>query len=287
MPNQLQKSLQDYLSKMKKPPNPQIQSPSSSGTLSSSTSWILGGCKHPKTPSFAFYHKKESDQTIQDTSYGAPAATLSDVDRFLLKNFKSLYKKEEEDEEDSIVKSLEAKNEENLMGHLFESPRLMDPPDINLCGSHRFFVAPASSSGSIINEARLSSTTSKEASSTSTTTTTTTTSVSNGNKVLSSEDFITILKYSWSPYEDFKKSMHEMIDSRLHQNGKIDWEFMEDLLFCYLNLNEKKSHGFILRAFVDVIVFLRENSGSVVPAKPRSVRSNNGRRRGGQNNYNN
>ncbi|XP_027184179.1 zinc-finger homeodomain protein 2-like [Coffea eugenioides] len=47
---------------------------------------------------------------------------------------------------------------------------------------------------------------------------------------------------------------------------------MEELLFCYLNLNDKKSYRFILRAFVDLIVVLRENS-SGAPAKSRSARS--------------
>ncbi|XP_071901531.1 transcription repressor OFP14-like [Coffea arabica] len=296
MPNQLQKSLQEYLSKKKKPA-PQVQSPSTSSSLSSSTtSWILRGCRHPKTPSFAFDDNKEKE----DAPDGA--ATLSDIDRFLLENFKSLYKKEE-GEEDSIEieRSHEGENEEKPSGALLDSPKFEDPPEINLCGSHRFFVARASSSGSLIEEARTSSTRSTLqviGTSSTSTTITTTNSVNKGgindstttasddddggegdvNEVLNPEDFITVLKYSVSPHDDFKKSMHEMVDARLHHNGKIDWEFMEELLFCYLNLNDKKSYRFILRAFVDLIVVLRENSGGA-PAKPRSARSDSGRRR--------
>ncbi|CDO98061.1 unnamed protein product [Coffea canephora] len=283
MPNQLQKSLQEYLSKKKKPA-PQVQSPSTSSSLSSSTtSWILRGCRHPKTPSFAFDDNKEKE----DAPDGA--ATLSDIDRFLLENFKSLYKKEE-GEEDSIEieRSHEGENEEKPSGALLDSPKFEDPPEINLCGSHRFFVARASSSGSLIEEARTSSTRSTLqviGTSSTSTTITTTNSVNKGGisdstttAMLNPEDFITVLKYSVSPHDDFKKSMHEMVDARLHHNGKIDWEFMEELLFCYLNLNDKKSYRFILRAFVDLIVVLRENSGGA-PAKPRSARSDSGRRR--------
>ncbi|KAG6780479.1 hypothetical protein POTOM_013339 [Populus tomentosa] len=41
-------------------------------------------------------------------------------------------------------------------------------------------------------------------------------------------------------------------------NGKVEWDFMEELLFCNLNLDEKTSHKFILNAFVDLIVGLRK-----------------------------
>lgn len=57
--------------------------------------------------------------------------------------------------------------------------------------------------------------------------------------------------------------MEEMVEARLNDRGRVDWEFMEELLFCYLDLNEKKSYKYILSAFVDLIVVLREKSGRV------------------------
>lgn len=112
------------------------------------------------------------------------------------------------------------------------------------------------------------------------TTTTATNTNSNESSVISTEysketlnadDFITLVTYSPSPYDDFRQSMQEMMEARLNDQGKINWEFMEELLFCYLDLNDKKSYKYILSAFVDQIVVLRENSGRV-PAISRNVR---------------
>lgn len=85
MPKKLQKSLQDYLSKIKKP-TPQLQFPNPQ-TFSSSKSWILSGCKHPKTLSFAIDRKQVHGVGNNEDA----AATLADIDRFLFENFRSLY----------------------------------------------------------------------------------------------------------------------------------------------------------------------------------------------------
>ncbi|KAG6425951.1 hypothetical protein SASPL_110162 [Salvia splendens] len=66
------------------------------------------------------------------------------------------------------------------------------------------------------------------------------------------------MTYSPDPYDDFRRSMQEMVEVRLEHNRNVDWKFLEELLFCYLDLNNKKSYRFILRAFADVIVLLRE-----------------------------
>ena len=88
-------------------------------------------------------------------------------------------------------------------------------------------------------------------------------------RTMNPDDFIAVLKYSPSPYEEFRDSMQEMIEARLEYNGRVGWEFMEELLFCYLNLNDKKCYKYVLSAFVDLIVVLRENSGRI-PARSRS-----------------
>lgn len=243
---------------------------------------------------------------MQETSPDRGAATLSDVDRFLLENFKTLYQndgeeEEEEEEEDAaeIKRSIQDENEENpieIFPGSARSSTTAHPPGRN----RRFFVAPAAASScSLIEEARRSLTSSSEDYIISTSSTTAI-SASTANDLtrrttdhdhehddddddedaereLSPDDFITVLTYSLSPYDDFKKSMQEMIDARHQDGGEINWEFMEELLFCFLNLNDKKSHGFILGAFVDLVVVLRENAGCV-PAKARSVPSKVGRR---------
>ncbi|KAK6912092.1 Ovate protein family, C-terminal [Dillenia turbinata] len=276
----LQKSLQDYLAKIKKP-NPNIQI-----NLSSSTNWILSGCKHPRTRSFAAADRNKDNKDDD-------AATLSDVDRFLFENFRSLYN----DDEDinttyTTTESRSEKHKEDPNGlFLFDSPRFLDlPPD--LYGSRRFFVSSGGSS-SLVEEARTSLTMS-EALGLSSTTATTTTTTPNESSLLSAsaratinnadevtemmvdhlpDETIAVLTYSPNPYDDFRRSMQDMIESRLEQGQKIDWDFMEELLFCYLKLNEKKSYKYILSAFVDIVVILRENSSQPPPTTSRRTRT--------------
>lgn len=87
------KSLSDFLSKKKNKPIPQQTSNSANETLSSSTSWLLCGCRHPKTPSFSSVDRKEKNVQGEND-----AATLADVDSFLFENFKSFYYKGDDKE---------------------------------------------------------------------------------------------------------------------------------------------------------------------------------------------
>ncbi|OIW12954.1 hypothetical protein TanjilG_15403 [Lupinus angustifolius] len=51
------------------------------------------------------------------------------------------------------------------------------------------------------------------------------------------------------PYEDFKRSMVEMVES----HGVKSWEGLEELLSWYLRVNGQNNHGFIIGAFVDLL----------------------------------
>lgn len=257
MPKQFHKTIQDYFSKIKKPSTSQLKLPSKS--LTSSTSWILRGCKHPKTPSFSIDPQKQnhrfSDTDDQDHDDGS--ATLSDIDKFLIENFRSLYEKD-------LDQSKEHNQENEGILSYDSSPKFDNPPCIDLCSSRRFFVG-ATSSGSVMDDSRTSLVVSEGAggSGPGTTVFDGSTSECSDKKKMGAEDFIAVLRYSSSPCDDFKSSMQEMIEARLHYNGKVDWEFLEELLVCYLNLNDNKSHKYILSAFVDLIVLLRENSVKV------------------------
>ncbi|XP_057771698.1 transcription repressor OFP12-like [Salvia miltiorrhiza] len=55
------------------------------------------------------------------------------------------------------------------------------------------------------------------------------------------------------PYSDFRQSMVEMIEAR---DATADWEFLNELLSCYLSLNPGHTHKFIVGAFADVVVSL-------------------------------
>ncbi|XP_058737365.1 transcription repressor OFP13-like [Vicia villosa] len=60
------------------------------------------------------------------------------------------------------------------------------------------------------------------------------------------------------PYEDFKRSMEEMVES----HGVKDWEGLEELLSWYLRVNGKNNHGFIVGAFVDLLISLTGSKDS-------------------------
>ncbi|XP_042515569.1 transcription repressor OFP13-like [Macadamia integrifolia] len=78
---------------------------------------------------------------------------------------------------------------------------------------------------------------------------------------------------SKDPYVDFRTSMEEMVEA----HGLKDWECLEELLCWYLRVNGKKTHGFIVGAFVDLLVGLAEtddgsssSSSSSRPSYPSS-----------------
>lgn len=271
MPKKLQKTLQDYLNKLKnKNPHPQIK-----------LTKMLSGCKHPKTPSFSLENGRNlSSNSVND------AATLADVDRFLFENFKSLYFKDDDETENSVKRTSDGKNHREppkFTPSLLESPRFDRSPPQNLSGSARFFVKPGNS-GSLV-EDTLSLTNSDDEGDSSNLNSSSTESPSkevvkvhdDHNQTLP-ENCIALLSYSPTPYDEFRRSMQELVESKYGKTElnqmKIDWDFMEEMLFCYLNLNEKKSHKFILSAFVDLITVLRQSQNSeAAPAKPCSVRT--------------
>lgn len=57
---------------------------------------------------------------------------------------------------------------------------------------------------------------------------------------------------SRDPYEDFRKSMEEMVEA--HGVEGDDWECLEELLCWYLRVNDRDNHGYIYGAFVDLLV---------------------------------
>ncbi|KAJ6361897.1 hypothetical protein OIU78_002326 [Salix suchowensis] len=61
---------------------------------------------------------------------------------------------------------------------------------------------------------------------------------------------------SQDPHLDFKKSMEEMVEA----HGLVDWEGLEELLSCYLKVNGKSNHGYIVSAFVDLLAGFASSS---------------------------
>lgn len=64
------------------------------------------------------------------------------------------------------------------------------------------------------------------------------------------EASVTMSMESEDPYEDFKQSMEEMMESL---GVKDDWESLEGLLGWYLKNNDKSNHGYIVGAFLDLL----------------------------------
>lgn len=246
---------------------------------------------------------KNDDVSDNDNS----AATLEDVDRFLQENFRSLYiegdggdggnndrrikgNRERSSDRSDYDGDYDQSNRRMTSPRGLLSPRFIKTPP-NLRGSRRFFVS-AGSTGSLIEEARNSftATNSDDIGSTSRSTSTSTTNTNiktpkydssssaalfndlNPEKVRLPDDSIAVLTYSPSPYDDFRRSMQEMVNAKLRHDANVDWDFMEELLFCYLNLNEKKSYRYILSAFADLVVILRRDSSRAVPVRSRRFR---------------
>ncbi|KAK1399059.1 Transcription repressor [Heracleum sosnowskyi] len=62
------------------------------------------------------------------------------------------------------------------------------------------------------------------------------------------------------PFLDFRRSMQEMVEARDLVDVRDNWEYLHDLLTCYLSLNPKSTHKFIVRAFADLLVSLMTSS---------------------------
>ncbi|CAN1129233.1 Transcription repressor OFP12 [Linum perenne] len=70
------------------------------------------------------------------------------------------------------------------------------------------------------------------------------------------EGGVAVNKYSPDPYTDFKKSMEEMIEARRIKDddarAAADWDYLQQLLTCYLTLNPEHAHKYIISAFADI-----------------------------------
>ncbi|KAE9585360.1 hypothetical protein Lal_00017960 [Lupinus albus] len=72
------------------------------------------------------------------------------------------------------------------------------------------------------------------------------------------KDSVAFTMDSQDPYVDFRKSMEEIVEA----HGVKDWESLEQLFCWYLRVNEKSSHGYVVSAFVDLLVGLEFVSAS-------------------------
>ncbi|XP_057452856.1 transcription repressor OFP14-like [Lotus japonicus] len=179
-------------------------------------------------------------------------ATLDDIDHFLFENFRTLFLRY--DKEINNNNALQVHN--NTHGkYPMPSPTSsisFEEPSPDLGGSRRFFVTRGFSGSS---------------SSTTTPTKNCDGSCSKETITLSNNYVAVLVSCTKSPYEKFKKSMEGVVRARLRNDENVDWDFMEELLFSYMNMNEKQVHKFILATYVDMISLMRNP-----PEPAKSVR---------------
>ncbi|KAJ0959881.1 hypothetical protein J5N97_000349 [Dioscorea zingiberensis] len=116
----------------------------------------------------------------------------------------------------------------------------------DIVASHRFFSSPGAAS-SLIEEARLSAASSS-----------TCPRPSDAMPEMPGGG-VAMVVHTNDPFCDFRQSMKEMVSSRHVEESAqtLDWEFMEELLLCYLQLNDRNVHKYILRAFAELTVSLQ------------------------------
>ncbi|KAL6516083.1 hypothetical protein OROGR_019388 [Orobanche gracilis] len=72
---------------------------------------------------------------------------------------------------------------------------------------------------------------------------------------------IAVPRYSPDPFADFRRSMQEMVEARAAHDVRENWDYLHELLRCYLSLNPKSTHKFIVEAFSDLVVSLMIEKG--------------------------
>ncbi|KAK8593514.1 hypothetical protein V6N13_042921 [Hibiscus sabdariffa] len=78
--------------------------------------------------------------------------------------------------------------------------------------------------------------------------------------VLPFKESVALSIESRDPFADFRKSMAEMVEAQ--PQGLEHWEGLQELLCWYLKANGKPNHGYIVAAFIDLLVQLAFNNSS-------------------------
>ncbi|KAI8522921.1 hypothetical protein RHMOL_Rhmol13G0034300 [Rhododendron molle] len=171
----------------------------------------------------------------EDLSRPLPNPTTTATTANLVKNFNSLYDDLTFDST-PLSKSLSSSSP--------SSPSSAAPDLAAAFASQRFFFSSPGRSNSIVESS--SSFSSSSSSSSSLTTSVRSDSIVGGG--------VAVPTYSQDPFEDFRRSMQEMVEARRLVDVSADWNHLHELLTCYLSLNPKSAHKFIVRAFSDLLV---------------------------------
>ncbi|KAK4418408.1 Transcription repressor OFP11 [Sesamum alatum] len=158
----------------------------------------------------------------------------------LIKNFNSLY--------DSF--NAAASDDHHSTSESDTESSSATPDFATAFASQRFFFSSPGRSNSIIDSAASSSIASTSSS----------TSLNQHENDTVSGDSIAVPTYSPDPFLDFRRSMQEMVEAREIHDVRENWDYLHELLMCYLSLNPKSTHKFIVGAFADLLVSLMPSS---------------------------
>ncbi|KAJ4830143.1 hypothetical protein Tsubulata_019929 [Turnera subulata] len=195
---------------------------------------------HPSPLKLEDHSSQPSPQPSSSTT--APSNTT--VTSIMVKNFNSLYDLSSSSTSKSLISttSMNSSTTSSSTSYDPDSDTDSSPPDFaSIFASHRFFFSSPGRSNSIIET--LDAPPAEYCK----------TPVSGG---------IAVKKYSPDPYSDFKLSMQEMIEARELRDVRGNWDYLHELLSCYLTLNPKHTHKFIISAFADIVICLLSASSS-------------------------
>ncbi|XP_057959135.1 transcription repressor OFP12-like [Malania oleifera] len=151
--------------------------------------------------------------------------------RLMVKTFNSLY-----DPTTSSVSTSKSRTDVDLFSDSDADSVLDSPPDLaNAFASHRFFFSSPGRSNSIVDSPLEPDT-------------------------VSGAGVVAVPTYSPDPYSDFRRSMQEMVEARDLVDVRANWEYLHELLLCYLTLNPKHTHKFIVGAFADLLISLMSST---------------------------
>ncbi|KAF3436280.1 hypothetical protein FNV43_RR23372 [Rhamnella rubrinervis] len=179
----------------------------------------------------------------QSRPFPTNTASTTSTTSILIKNFNSLY--------EYAFDSTTSKSLSHTPSSICASEIVPVADFATAFASQRFFFSTPGSSNSIIE-------------STKSTTSPSTRAATLGPDQTVFNNSVAVPTFSPDPYVDFRRSMQEMVEAReLMDVKKSNWEFLHELLLCYLTLNPKSTHKFIIGAFSDLVV-------SLMPSHPDS-----------------
>ncbi|XVF21752.1 hypothetical protein REPUB_Repub12eG0117100 [Reevesia pubescens] len=211
---------------------------------------------------------RSSSSLLTPDDNSRPFTSAATASSLLFKNYNSLY----DNTFDSASKSLT--HSSSLSSEPDPKPDSDSEPDFaTVFASQRFFFTSPGSSNSIIESTPSttpdSSDTLLASSSSPMVINTANQSLNDGcdqpthehSQPTTVKDSVAVQTLSPNPYIDFRRSMQEMVEARELIDVKANWDYLHELLLCYLALNPKKTHKFIIGAFADLLVSLMAAEG--------------------------